>query len=195
MHLYTQQTSFYKRKVWCCGKPAGERFVRGGHRWMRLRQSKTWKNNRDKWCQRRRPAHPLLAEPTVTCSPANVWNWLSAAGKEPSLFGVLTYLLSNYSSYFTCILRIWLPLFTKIQTLSYMPPGHALLYPVIDTEGSLSIFLWLSEYCPANCSHPQISVCLIIGVAYAYLEMLLNLVLLIHATSFFKKACNSESWV
>lgn len=81
MHLYTQQTSFYKRKVWCCGKPTGERFVRGGHRWMRLRESSTWKNDRDKWCQSRRPAHPLLAEPPVTCSPANVWNWQRAAGK------------------------------------------------------------------------------------------------------------------
>lgn len=39
------------------------------------------KNDRDKWCQSRRPAHPLLAEPTVTCSPANVWNWQWAAGK------------------------------------------------------------------------------------------------------------------
>lgn len=70
-----------ERKLWCCGKPAGERSVRGGCRWLRLRQSNTWKNDRGKWWQSRRPAHPLLAEPAVTCSPANVWNWLRAAGK------------------------------------------------------------------------------------------------------------------
>lgn len=153
------------------------------------------KNDRDKWCQSGRPAHPPLAEPTLLAPLPMCGTDCEQLGKQPSLFGVLTYLLSNYSSYLTCILRIWLPLFIKIQTLSYMPPGHAQLYPVIDTEWSLSILLWLSEYCPANCSHPQISVCLIIWIAYAYLEMVLNLVVLIYATFFFKEACNSGSLV
>lgn len=117
----------------------------------------------------------------------------SRESSHPS--GVLTYLLSNYSSYFTCILRIWLPLLTKIQTVNCMPPAHVELYPVIDTEWSLSIHLWLSEYCPADCSHLQISVCLITGIAQAYLEMLLNVVLLIYVTFLFKEARNTGSWV
>lgn len=177
MHHYAQQTSFCKRKVWmfCLW------FVCGDHRWMRLRQSNTWKSDRDNWCQSRRPVHPLLAEPTVTCSSAKVRNWLPVATGKAAIplwcFYVFTQ-LSNYYCYFTCILRLWLPLFTKIQTPNYMPPGHAQWYPVIDTEWSLSILLSLSEYYPADFSHPQTSVCLIIGIAYAYLEMLLNPVLL-----------------
>jgi len=52
-------------------------------------------------------------------------------GNQPSLFGALMYLLSNYSSNFTCILRIQLPLFAKSQTLNWMSLGHAQLYTII----------------------------------------------------------------
>lgn len=184
-----------ERKLWCCGKPAGERSARGGCRWVRLRQSNTRKNDRGKWWQSRRPAHPLLAEPAVTYSPANVWNWLRAAGKAAIPLWCSYIFTQQLLSYFTCILRIWLPLFTKIQTVNCMPPAHVELYPVIDTEWSLSIHLWLSEYCPTDCSHLQISVCLITGIAQAYLEMLLNVVLLIYVTFLFKEAHNTGSWV
>lgn len=59
--------------------------MHGGPKWMRPAQSNTCKNDRYKRQQSRRPAPSLLAEPTVTCFPANVWNWLQAAGKPAIL--------------------------------------------------------------------------------------------------------------
>lgn len=67
-------------------------------------------------------------------------------GNQPSFFSALMYLHRNYSSNFTCILRIWLPLLTKSQTLNWRSSGHAQLYTVIYIKWPLSKHLWLSDY-------------------------------------------------
>lgn len=134
-----------ERNVWCCSKTA--------------REVDAWRSQVDEACTEQYMKKWQTNGDRVKGQHIHCWLNLQLLvslpmrgtggkqlGNRPSLFGALTYLLSDYSSNFTCILRIWLPLFTKSQALNWMSPDHAQLYTVIYIKWSLSKRPWLSEY-------------------------------------------------
>lgn len=170
-----------ERKFWCCRKTVREGSTHGGPRWMRLAHSDKWKN--DKWWQSRRPAYSLLAEPTVTCFPANVWNWLQAAGK-PAIPLWCSYVFAQQ-----LLQQFHMPTADLTAFIHQKPdfkldvPGHVQLYTVIYIKWSLRKCLWLSEY---NWPFTSRNTCLPSnwGSTCVLRNAIKHVVLLMHATFF-----------
>lgn len=175
------------RKLWCCRKAARERSVYGCPKWiMRLVQSNTWKKQETNDSRVEiHHIHCCLSLPLLVSRPVSMCGTgCKQLGNLPCLCGALMYLLSNYCSNFTCIPRIWLPLFIKSQTLNCTSPGYAQLHTVIYMQRPLRKWVWLSEY---NWSLPPGNNCLITRtVKCIFRNAIKDVVLLMHATFFFK---------
>lgn len=103
--------------------------MRGDPRWMGLAQSYTLTTETNDDRAEGQHIHCWLKlQLLVSLTMPMHGTGCKQQGNQPSLFGALTYLLSNYSRDVMCILRIWLPSFTKSQTLNWVSSGHAQLH-------------------------------------------------------------------